>query len=146
MQYAADIISTRKPRRYNFTTKKSLRDHKKISLRVMKTGVKMDLVSECLDRANGSKVTYSNLLNFADKLSKKLWIKLDRLAKRNKDALLCWYAENWEFIRPHVADIKKLEDETKNQIIASPVNYDNPKSSQKDLVDPSNILTLLNYH
>ncbi|EAX95530.1 hypothetical protein TVAG_126600 [Trichomonas vaginalis G3] len=146
MEYAKDIIETRHVRKYKNRSEKCQRDHKMIFERVKLNGIKMDFVSAYIDRIIGTKVTYLNLLSFAIDISSVLEIKLDRLAKRNRNALLCWYAENWERIQPHIQKLKTMKEyNLKTQIDLSISN--SPQNHQIDeKVDPTNLWQLLNHH
>jgi len=45
------------------------------------------------------------LLEFAHQLSAVTHIPIDRLAKRSRDCLLCWFCENWYLLSPHVPEV-----------------------------------------
>lgn len=141
MDYVNDIISTRKHRKFTYVSPQNLKDHDDTLNRIKLNGVKMDLVSAIIERQFGRHVTIETLLMIAQNLSKEQGIKIDRLAKRNRSALLCWYAENWTHIYPHLNDLelttKKKHDQSKDQ--------QNPIPNDKN-VDPSDIFQLLNYH
>lgn len=147
--YAHDIISTRLVRKHKERSEKCRKDHQKIIQRIQVNGIKMDFVSEYIDRLIGIKVTYLSLLSFADYLSRNLEIKLDRLAKRNRNALLCWYAENWDRIQPHILELKvhldkNTSDDEHNFISAC--REKNQKLINETFIDPSDIFQLLNDH
>lgn len=82
------------------TTSQSVRDYEQLKYRWTCLGSKVELVSDYLKGLYGHNVTAVTLLSGADKLEKMIGIQVDRLARRNRQALLCWYAENWEIIQP----------------------------------------------
>lgn len=133
--FVKDLLSTRKMRKFRSVSYQNSRDHMEIVSRLQSNGVKIDLVTEILEMAYGGHFTVEALLNFARNLAKVNQIKIDRLAYRNRSALLCWYSENWNLITPHLHDFK---------------NYNVPKPkdlmTKMDHVDPSDIHQLLNYH
>ena len=65
---------------------------------------KIDYVSSFIDKFFGTHVTITILLSLANIVVSQNHIKLDRLARRNRSALLCWYAENWNVIDPILRD------------------------------------------
>lgn len=137
-----DLLSTRKMRKFTVVSLQNMKDHDEILFRMRACGVQIDLVTEILECKNGGRVTVEHLLSFARKLSKKIGVRLDRLANRNRNALLCWYCENWPSIYPHLNDfnshsIRKTIDEM--QFL--PIIPRNVRS-----IDPSDINQLLNHH
>lgn len=147
-----DILSTRKLRKYKYSSPRNMKDHLLIFERIKYNGIKMDFVSEYMDREFGTKVKYVHLLSMANNLSRMLDIRLDRLAKRNRNALLCWYAENWALIQPHIKEQKNyIDDESfalQSSIKDSTSDDDNIRNSISEtiIIDPSDIRQLLNYH
>lgn len=137
-----DLLSTRKMRKFTVVSLQNMKDHDEILLRMQVCGVQIDLVTEILESKNGGRVTVEHLLSFARKLSKKLGIRLDRLANRNRNALLCWYCENWSVVFPHLDDFNsKTGSKTMRRLPQIPklpriTNY----------IDPSDIHQLLNHH
>lgn len=76
----------------------SARDSMKINDRIKINGGKIEYVSDYINRLFDTHVTSSILISLANIFLDRLNLKLDRLAKRNRTALLCWYAENWNVI------------------------------------------------
>lgn len=155
LQFEKDILHTRKIRKLKDNAK-NVKDRSSVESRMKKLGIKIDYVSAFIDREFGRHVTFSYLLIIADILERKLDLHLDRLAKRNRSALLCWYAENWELIAPKIVSMKKRSRKRlrrEKEQVSSPENYYyycNPEErvgiKQLDDIDPSNIYTLLNRH
>ncbi|EAY14790.1 hypothetical protein TVAG_219720 [Trichomonas vaginalis G3] len=83
------IMSTRKTRKFTVVSYQNVRDHDEIIHRVNINGVKIDLVTEILEAKFGGRATVDSLLTLARHISKKINIRIDRLANRNKQALLC---------------------------------------------------------
>lgn len=50
-------------------------------------------------------ITKGRLLNLAEEIAKRLNITVDRVAKRTKEPLICWYCENWKFIHTMIEPI-----------------------------------------
>ncbi|EAX99405.1 hypothetical protein TVAG_043130 [Trichomonas vaginalis G3] len=141
MDYIKDILSTRKLRKFNCETMNNLKDHNDIRSRIRTNGIKFDLVNEIIKSKLGGHATTTILMKLADKFSHELKIRVDRLAKRNKNALICWYAENWHLIAPFFTKLELDYDEEK-QIAGQ-------KKQEKGIsnfIDPSDIFQLLNDH
>ncbi|EAX95265.1 hypothetical protein TVAG_149850 [Trichomonas vaginalis G3] len=151
IDYVQEIISSRKVRKINSKSDRNLRDHDMITERVHNNGIKIDFVSEYIDRKFGLHVTTAPLLAFAAEMSNKYCIKLDRLAKRNRDALLCWYSENWDTVFPHLNDIAiylpkcKIQNFTNSSEIQIESRYLMHNMDVQHF-DPSDLTQLLNYH
>lgn len=144
VKYMDEIISTRKIRRHKSKSGKNEKDYMAIIKRVRRNGIKVDYVSAYIDRIMGEHVTGAQLIAFATSIADKYNVKVDRLAKRNRNALLCWIAENWNIVQPNINDIKleKSESETDfDEEISSP-----DMKIEPSYIDPSDIRLLLNYH
>lgn len=110
----------------------------------------MDYVSAYLERQVGEYMTLVNLLSIAQVVSSEVNIKIDRLAKRNRSALLCWYAENWDKISPVLSMMRtklhSIVSNTRKDMKNQMRDYQYNSSSSDDYFDPSDINTLLNVH
>lgn len=132
------------------TTPQSERDYQKVRRRVTLNGSKIFVVSNFIDRYFGTHVTIAILMSLAKIIMQKHKLKLDRLARRNRQALLCWYAENWDIILPILKHkdfskkIKSMCDE--NSRLKKKKKDKKEKDQDDDFVDPSNLLSLLNNH
>ncbi|EAY13254.1 hypothetical protein TVAG_463880 [Trichomonas vaginalis G3] len=129
----------------------SIRDNEKVQKRVKFNGEKLDYVSNYIDKYFGAHVTIAILTSLAKIVMGKHKVKLDRLARRNRAALLCWYAENWDIIHPILKEndfkkkIKIKMHSYPNHIDRS--NNEIPKEScDYYYVDPTDLTVLLNYH
>lgn len=49
--------------------------------------------------------TRQPLLKFAEELSKNIKKPIDRCAKRQLEALICWFCENWASIEPKILEV-----------------------------------------
>lgn len=150
MNYMFNIFPSFPVETYKRNTTQAQRDNERIEKRKLKNGMKTEYIYAYFNRLIGSHVTFPLLLNFAKIFSQDLQLNIDRLAKRNRSALLCWYAENWENIKPAlhrvVKDLNiqsvvgnKSTQSNSNEIVISQV------TSQKN-PDPSDLSSLLNYH
>ena len=95
-----------KIRRGGKQSTQSSRDYERIQTRIQQNGSKIEYVSNFLDRYFRTHVTSVILLSLARIFIRKLDLTLDRLAKRNRTALLCWFAENWD---PIYAQLKRTD-------------------------------------
>lgn len=137
-----DIIRSRTTNKHKRKTAQSIRDYEEVKKRVFETGIKMDLISEYLDKVFGVHVTALSLVDNACKLSQQLGLRVDRLAKRNRSAMLCWYAEHWDLIRP------LLPQRSDSQIVGLVKNELPTKHpiQTHNHIDISDINQLLNFH
>lgn len=141
MQYVYDILTTRKFRKFTQVSQQNQKDHEDMLARIKLNGVKMDLVTAIIESKFDSRVTIDTLLIFANLMAKKHGLIVDRLARRNKTALLCWYTENWNIIQPYINDINPSRREQNLMMAEKEIKKDNVIN-----VDPSDLFQLLNYH
>lgn len=149
-QYSSNTI-----RSYKQKMSQSMRDQEKIIRRVQLNGLKIDFVAAYIDRYFKTHLTYSPLLALAKKITECSSVKLDRLAKRNRSALLCWYAENWDIAQAKIkcfdASLLPFLDSS-DSVVSSPeevrpiINVSQCSPTANNMVDPSDILQLLNDH
>lgn len=141
LMYVHDILATRKLRKFRTVSEKNIKDHEDVMVRIYNNWVRLDLVTKIIEINYGGKVRLETLLEFAIYLTKLLNIKLDRLAKRNRSALLCWFSENWDMINPYIHYIKRYKHSiTKDQ--NKKIQYNNVTENQ----DPFDLNSLLNRH
>lgn len=139
-----EVIRTRKVSQHKRTTVQSIRDHEKISKRMNNLGVKYDYVSAYFEKMIGPHFTAFSLLEIATRVATKLKLKLDRLAKRNRSALLCWFGEHWSLIYPHL--LTGFEEEEDYQYPTGSCqqsideNLGNSLTNQLDILDISRLL------
>ena len=86
------------------TTAQAIKDYEKVIERVQKAGPKLDSVISRLQNIYGLHLTAYSLLKHANKLCDQLGLNIDRLATRNRKALFCWFAENWNYIEKYLPD------------------------------------------
>lgn len=139
--FVNDLLNTRKIRKKRSISRKSYKDRNQINARIQNNGVKIDLVTEILETIYGGHFTVGTLLKYAQFVAHKNKIKIDRLAYRSRDALICWFVENWTIIFPEL----KHFSPTKQEKIKSELNIKEARSNENAL-DPSDIHQLLNHH
>lgn len=133
-------------------TPQTIRDYQKIQMRIKNNGAKVEKVSQFIDKYFGTHVTIAILTSLAKIIMGKYALRLDRLARRNRSALLCWYAENWDIIYPLLcdADFEKKVKYLKRSISVAEINQklEKPVSHvpTMDYFDPSDLMNLLNFH
>ncbi|EAY01807.1 hypothetical protein TVAG_273180 [Trichomonas vaginalis G3] len=122
-------------------------DKEKIEERITQNGSKIEVVSLYIDRYFSTHVTSAILLSFSKIISEQLNIKVDRLAKRNRSALLCWYAEHWDQIFPilKARDLDSVINPAPNFAEGTQAS-ENFKVISNTCFDLNNIDTLLNFH
>ena len=142
MRLINDILRTRARNNYPRTTEQSIKDHETLLKRIDRLGIKLNYVSAYLDKINCFHQTTNHLLSEATKYAAIINIKIDRLAKRNRQALLCWYTENWDSVLPLLPMnpydvVQQMNQEKMMKKVAHAPTYD---------IDVSDLNQLLNYH
>ena len=121
-------------------TPQSIRDYEKVQKRMKDNGSKVDQVSTFIDKYFGTHVTIAILTSLAKIVMGRYALKLDRLARRNRSALLCWYAENWDVIFPLLNDSAfemKLKSIKRLQNMRPKIEPLAPKPANTEFIDPS---------
>ncbi|EAX81677.1 hypothetical protein TVAG_515410 [Trichomonas vaginalis G3] len=134
---------------HKHNTTQSQRDNERIEKRKMKNGLKTEYIYAYFNRLIGSHVTFPLLLSFAKIFAQDLQIYIDRLAKRNRSALLCWYAENWDSIKPALHRVVKdlnIQSIVGNQARPATNEIVISQVTNQKMCDPSDLSQLLNYH
>ena len=72
----------------------------RIAYRLAGFNPKDNPVTQEITRRFGANIKHGELVGIAQAIAEKAQIKLDRDAKRRKNVLLKWFAENWEIISP----------------------------------------------
>lgn len=99
------IMATRPPDKYKRNSQQSIRDHEKIVRRMKSVGVLPDFILAYLEKTYNKHLTTASLLMLANTAVYSLNLPIDRLAKRNRQALLCWFAEHWNVIYPLLGNL-----------------------------------------
>lgn len=133
-------------------TLQSIRDNDLIQKRVVNTGSKLQYVTEYIDRYFRTHVTSEILMSLAKIAIEKHNLQIDRLAKRNRTALLCWYSENWDAILQVLNEYNFMDypQPQKEPTFPEPVVFESPKpeisNNENARCDPYDLSVLLNYH
>ncbi|EAX90368.1 hypothetical protein TVAG_036800 [Trichomonas vaginalis G3] len=130
-------VVIKKPR--HFFTNYTVED---INKRVLKAGENLNIVYSVLSNAIGVAFTNNELLSLANIVSNRLGIYIDRMAKRNKNALMCWFSENWMMIYPYIR--KQMSKDY--SINHKRINENNNTEHLFTTFDPTDVLQLLNKH
>lgn len=113
-----------------------------IENRVKKAGIHLSIIQYVLSKTLGPAFTNSELLSLASLISNGLGIYIDRMAKRNKNALMCWFSENWMMIYPYIR--KQMSKDY--SINHKRINENNNTEHLFTTFDPTDVLQLLNKH
>ena len=118
----------------------------RIAYRLAGFNPKDNPVTQEITRRFGSNIKHGELVGIAQAIADKAQIKLDRDAKRRKNVLLKWFAENWEIISPFL-DYIVLEDNSeeedgnnepeKNDKSGEDDEEENNMTNQTEEADPS---------
>ena len=86
---------------------------------------KISSVVNRLEYLLGQSPQKKDLLVLARQLCQLCGLELDRLAKRSRDCLICWYCENWAYIEPTITSMSmtppRVALDSRNSGSCSPV-------------------------
>ena len=86
--------------------------------RVRKTMDNLEDIRKTLNIIYNNSYKHKNGIKLAIYLSQKFGIRIDRQAKRYKEALLCWFSENWDKFGPILSELitkNRKSDDIKKQ-------------------------------
>lgn len=86
-------------------SKRTMHEQEVVNSRMKKAGGNFQLISNQLNSIYGKILSFNDLMFIADSATKKTQIKIDRISKRSKSALICWFCEHWENIKNILSDI-----------------------------------------
>lgn len=122
------------------------RDLNRIKRRIEANSGMLKQITNQFVKYIGENITLESLMFLAKSLEEKANIEIDRLAKRRRAALICWYVENWDIIRPLLKSERFMEKFRKNfNLTKSAKSITEVKSEPiNNYLDPSNLSLLLN--
>lgn len=123
------------------TTSQSIRDYENVRIRIAAAGNNLSVVTSHLHSIFGPHITAFSLLKQAKVLSERLSLSLDRLATRNRQALFCWFTENWEIVSKYLPVMADGPHYPNKQVIQARID-----TPQVDEIDITDIRFLLNQH
>lgn len=131
-------------------TLQSIRDNDMIQKRVVSIGNKLQYVTEYIDRYFKTHVTSEILMSLAKIVIEKHNLQIDRLSKRNRTALLCWYSENWDSILQVLNEFNFMEYPRPPKDLSLPEFVESPTPNIPEQSgsgpDPYDLSFLLNVH
>ena len=102
-------------------TSRSMEEDRRCNERIKKNVDLFYTVKKFLFAYYKGKLLIRDMLSLANEISKSYKVTtIDRDAKRRKDALICWFAENWDAIVAFIVKNKKAS-KVESEI---PTNYD----------------------
>ena len=109
-------------------SQRALNEQNTINIRIKDLGAKLETVTNELNFIANKRLNFHELRILADAVSAKSCIKMDRLTKRHKNALLCWFCENWDSLKSYVISEYNIEKK-ENLTIAKPPEIVTPVTS-----------------
>ena len=83
-------------------SQRAINEQSTINSMIKDAGSKLETETNELNLIAKKRLNFHELRLIADAVSMKSHIKMDRLTKRHKNALLCWFCEHWESLRSYV--------------------------------------------
>jgi hypothetical protein len=96
------IVIPRVGKRHTLS-KQAQKDQVLITDRMRQNAPFLDPVRSKLEYLCGASPQKKDLLVVARRLSGPCMVSLDRLAKRSRDCLVCWFCEHWKEIEPQLS-------------------------------------------
>jgi len=132
-------VIQRTSKRSNYTDRTN-RDQCSLRSRMMANSEKIPYILSYLAHFTDHKLSHKRLLYLAEKITQISSLTIDRLAKRYRDALLCWFSQHWRkiclFLESNPSLIKTILEQDDSQIIKETKHHEGP------LID----FTICEYH
>ncbi|OHT11738.1 hypothetical protein TRFO_18714 [Tritrichomonas foetus] len=115
------------------TSKQTDRDRQLTLQRRRKSSIHFKKMEANLQLIFGQKVTKEQLITEAEKISKVKGIKVDRLARRAKEATICWFCENCHEFLNLASNITKETSQYKFDESDKSYRYNNQYNHQSEI-------------
>ena len=79
-------------------TQQTIHDNERLNIRMLQNKPRLQIIDRKMVNKKGKKMTMYELYNLAQTISNVTNRKIDRLARRNRNGLLCWLAESIDII------------------------------------------------
>lgn len=99
-------------------TQQTIHDNEKLNIRMLENKNRLQIIDKKMINKKGKKMTMYELFDLAQTISNITKRKIDRLARRNRNGLLCWLAESIDIIsnKKTLEEIKaRLQENNNNQ-------------------------------
>jgi hypothetical protein len=138
------LVQVQRNGKRRLVSEQTQRDSIRLNERMKRNAGRIPVIEFWLEHACG-RMTMTNLVALADRCVDALdnSIGLDRLSKRSRSALICWFCENWSVIWPAV-----LQDQNATTTFrpGHPVEISHIQPvHQLDDIHPLSIVALLNH-
>ena len=121
--------------------KQTLIEQENLNKRIKRNQPLYSEVQRFLDRFFGGNFHLKEAVALASNICTYSSAKLDRIAKRHKPAIICWFCENWQSIVPYLLKMKgiKLPDEENSTAVSpEPQSIEDVASTFFDASDKEN--------
>lgn len=81
-------------------SEQAIQEQNMTNSRIRKCGPMLNMVNKYFESKFGPKVNFKDLKLIADQIVKKIPLHVDRISKRNKVAMQCWFVEHWVIVKP----------------------------------------------
>ena len=118
MEHDHPIVVIKRVGKRTELSDRAIHEQEQVNNRIKNAGSLFEIVTKELKNIFHKNLNFPELRNIADMAIKGTDLKVDRLSKRNKNAMICWFCENWETIRGTIhkmGDNKSDPDNSSNQ-------------------------------
>lgn len=130
----------------NDLSEQALQEQAMTNNRIRRCGPKLNIVNKYFEDRFGPKLNFKDLKYIADQVVKRIPLHVDRISKRNKTAMQCWFTEQWNLIKPildnMVITISEPQQVAQNQI--SQIKQNEEKEEIITQILPFEVLTKSN--
>ena len=113
--------------------KQTMIEQEDLNRRIRRNQASIPQISYFMDRFFGGNLRLKEATALASNLAKHIGLKLDRVAKRHKPAMICWFCENWNCLFPYLLKMKGIKLPPNFQL---PVVQQQPPPKQEETPAP----------
>lgn len=124
-------------------SKQTQKDQGFTRARVKRNETQISRIMPILEILCGQNPQKKDLLVLAQEIENHQSIQLDRLAKRSKDCLICWFCENWDAISSKLNELcatRPRSYDSRNSCVAPAADQKVPSISDNFYFDSFNFL------
>lgn len=119
----------------NDLSEQAIQEQAQTNSRIRRCGPRLNMVNKYFESRFAPKISFKDLKHIADQVIKKISLHVDRISKRNKVAMQCWFVEHWDIIKP-ILDSMSITLSEPQQMSPTPINQINQQEEKEEPLPP----------
>lgn len=111
------VIVIQRVGKRNTVSTRTLEEQTITNRRIKACGERLEIVTRYIESKFGAKSNFTHIKKIASYIAESLNIKIDRVSKRKKEAMLCWFTEHWDCVFPLLSQTNFTFEEVKPKVV-----------------------------